>query len=122
MKSSTDGWLNFENPHEQAKGVILHSSLAEAEIPDSVAAIGNSAFSGCASLQQIRIPPSVAEIGEEAFYGCSSVAEISVPASVAKIGKKAFGKCSSLEEAAIPSSVSQRSIGVGSKKVRVIKI
>ena len=42
-------------------------------IPDSVASIGYSAFSGCSSLTSITIPDSVTWIGYAAFSGCSSL-------------------------------------------------
>ena len=39
-------------------------------IPNSVTAIGNSAFSGCSSLTSINIPDGVNSIGNSAFDGC----------------------------------------------------
>ena len=41
-------------------------------IPDSVTAIGESAFFGCDSLTSIVIPDSVTAIGDYAFRWCSS--------------------------------------------------
>ena len=46
-------------------------SLYEADIPESVTEIGDSAFSFCSSLEKVRIPDSVQSIGEYAFESCS---------------------------------------------------
>ena len=45
-------------------------SLSNIAIPDSVTAIGDSAFSDCSSLSNIVIPDSVTAIGDFAFSGC----------------------------------------------------
>ncbi|MDE6095939.1 MAG: leucine-rich repeat protein, partial [Muribaculaceae bacterium] len=42
-------------------------------IPSTASRIGDSAFSGCESLQNINIPDSVTAIGDYAFYGCESL-------------------------------------------------
>ncbi len=42
-------------------------------IPDSVASIGSSAFSGCSSLTGITIPDSVTSIDQGAFSGCPNL-------------------------------------------------
>ena len=61
-----------------------------------VAAIGNSAFSGCESLTSVVIPEGVTSIGGYAFEGCSSLANIVIPEGVTSIGYAAFCECSSL--------------------------
>jgi hypothetical protein len=43
------------------------ASLAEIKLPDTIDAIGESAFAGCAALQSLVIPESVKSIGEQAF-------------------------------------------------------
>ncbi len=47
-------------------------------IPDSVTAIGASAFQGCTGFTSLTIPVGVAEIGVNAFLYCSNLEEISV--------------------------------------------
>ena len=61
-----------------------------------VAAIGNSAFSGCESLTSVVIPEGVTSIGDNAFSGCKSLANIVIPEGVTSIGYAAFCECSSL--------------------------
>ena len=80
-------------------------SLSNIAIPDSVTAIGDSAFSDCSSLSNIVIPDSVTAIGDFAFSGCSSLSNIVIPDSVTAIGDSAFSDCSSLSNIVIPNSV-----------------
>ena len=47
-------------------------------IPKSITSIGDSAFSGCSSLQSIDIPNSVTTIGNGAFSDCSSLQSINI--------------------------------------------
>ena len=86
-------------------------SLSNIAIPDSVTAIGDSAFSDCSSLSNIVIPDSVTAIGKWAFYDCRSLPNIVIPNSVTKIGDYAFSDCSSLSNIVIPDSVTD--IGYG---------
>ena len=86
-------------------------SLSNIAIPDSVTAIGDSAFSDCSSLSNIVIPDSVTYIGYCAFYDCSSLPNIVIPNSVTNIGDSAFYRCSSLSKIVIPDSVTD--IGYG---------
>lgn len=54
------------------------SKLESIEIPQSVTAIGSSAFCNCVSLTSIEIPGAVTSIGTGAFSGCASLKEIRV--------------------------------------------
>ena len=82
-------------------------SLSNIAIPDSVTAIGDSAFSDCSSLSNIVIPNSVTAIGDGAFFGCSSLPNIVIPNSVTSIGDSAFGGCRSLSNIVIPDNVTK---------------
>lgn len=53
-------------------------NLTSIVIPDSVTAIGWSAFENCSSLTSITIPDSITKIGEPAFSGCSNLESIIV--------------------------------------------
>ena len=65
-------------------------------IPNSVIALGDSAFVGCTSLTSITIPESIITLGDNVFAACTSLTSITIPNSVTNIGKYAFGYCTSL--------------------------
>ena len=65
-------------------------------IPNSVTAIGRSAFLGCSGLTSITIPNSVTSIGDNAFYYCRGLTSITIPKSVTAIGERAFDSCPGL--------------------------
>lgn len=65
-------------------------------LPDTLEAIEDNAFEGCAELRGIYIPSSVKTIGRRAFYGCISMESVSIPGDVSSIGTNAFDGCASL--------------------------
>ncbi|MCR4917108.1 MAG: leucine-rich repeat protein [Prevotella sp.] len=65
-------------------------------IPNSVTAIGSSAFLGCFGLTSMIIPKNVVTIGESAFKYCNNLAYVSIPQNVTSIGNGAFQGCNSL--------------------------
>jgi hypothetical protein len=60
-----------------------------------VAAIGSSAFKGCAALTGIALPSGVTSIGSEAFSG-SGLVSIILPEDLAALGDRAFASCPDL--------------------------
>ena len=62
-------------------------------IPNSVIAIGSSAFAGCHTLESITIPNSIVSIGDLAFYACD-LTSITIGPSLASIGERVFTYCS----------------------------
>lgn len=70
-------------------------------IPNTVTAIGGSAFFGCSGLTSISIPNSVTNIGESAFRN-SGLVFVTIPNSVSSIGLQAFYSCSNLSTIYIP--------------------
>jgi hypothetical protein len=72
-------------------------------IPNSVASIGDYAFSFCA-LTNVMIPYSVTNIGDYAFSFCA-LTSITIPNSVTSIGFAAFYDCTGLNGVTIPNSV-----------------
>ncbi|MGN1166344.1 MAG: leucine-rich repeat domain-containing protein [Lachnospiraceae bacterium] len=79
--------------------------LKNITIPDSVTSIGTGAFSECRSLESITIPDGVTSIGNKAFYYCVVLKSITIPDSVTSIGTGAFYDCEGLESIDIPDGV-----------------
>ena len=101
------------NDWQITDGVLVKysGSAADVEIPDSVTAIGNGAFAGCADITHVTIPRSVTSIGENAFKNCEKLTSIEIPGGVTSIGENAFSGCDSLTSVDIPASVTD--IGAG---------
>ena len=74
-------------------------------IGDSVATIGQYAFSYCSLLGSVTIPDSVTTIQSYAFYYCYSLGSVTIPDSVTTIQSNAFNSCYSLSSITIPDSV-----------------
>ena len=73
-------------------------------IPDTVTAIGDSAFKNNKTMMSVEIPDSVKSIGNSAFYGCTSLVGVIIPDSVEKIGDSAFNNCISMRSAYLPEN------------------
>lgn len=76
-------------------------------IPDTVQAIGNEAFSGCAALEEIVVPESVKSIGRYAFAKCGSLKKAVLPTQGCKLGEGLFFECKDLEEVRLPADLSE---------------
>ena len=85
--------------------VMCLPNKGECFIPDSVTAIGKSAFDGCKKLTSIIIPESVECIGESAFESCSNLKSIILPNSLESIESYTFTSCTNLTSIIIPNSV-----------------
>lgn len=64
--------------------------LKEIHLPDTLIAIGKSAFYSCEKLESITIPASVKEIGDEAFGYCSKLKKITFLGDIPILGKNVF--------------------------------
>jgi len=82
----------------------LGTNILSVTVSDGVAAIGEGAFYGCASLVRVILPDSVSSIGDSAFYECEALARIKMN-GVEKIGVGAFYNCASLSDITISESV-----------------
>lgn len=82
------------------KRILLKApqNLISYYIPEGVAKIYDSAFSGIASLEYIKIPEGVRSVGKYAFQRCSNLKEVILPKSVTQIGDYAFNGCARLED------------------------
>ena len=81
--------------------------LREVEIPETVTAIGASAFSDCSAMETLSIPGSVKTIGNNAFAGCSSLSSLDLPEGVESIGSFAFEGCCGLTELSLPATLTE---------------
>ncbi len=82
-----------------------HKAITNANIPNSVTSIWNSAFSGCTGLTSVTIGNSVTSIWNSAFYGCSGLTSVTIPNSVTSIGDSVFYNCRGLTSVTIGDSV-----------------
>ena len=76
-------------------------------IPNSVTALGRSAFFYCQALEGITIPESVVSIDNFAFYRCTKLASINIPGNVATIGPYAFEDCKNLATLSLNEGLKQ---------------
>ena len=91
---------------ETASNTLIAGSQ-NTEIPNSVTAIGGSAFMGISGITSITIPNSVTTIGGSAFYYCTDLTSIGIPNSVTTIGNTAFAFCDKLSTVSIGSGVTK---------------
>ena len=87
-------------------GLLSNCEMTETiNIPESVLAIGNNAFSECNSLKNITLPSNLEYIGMGAFSYCESLTELNIPSGVTNIGNCAFYACINLTEIEIPEGI-----------------
>ncbi len=91
---------------------FAHSNIAYIHVPNTVLAIGEEAFTGCASLVGIDyvsayelVPHSVTSLGKGAFKDCSSLKRIDIGDGVTEILPETFDGCTSLQYIKIGASV-----------------
>lgn len=87
------------------------ASLTSVTIPNNVMAIGLAAFQSCTSIRSMTLPNSVTIMEGFLFAGCTNLISVDIPNSVSRIGYYAFGGCVSLTDVTIPDSVN--GIGYG---------
>lgn len=61
-----------------SQSALSGTKFSEIKLPDTLAGIGDFAFSGCENLTKITIPASVTSIGDSVFASCKNLANISV--------------------------------------------
>ena len=82
-------------------------SIEEVKLPETLTAIGMSAFEKCTGLTDIDIPDTVESIGRYAFKGCTGLTTITLPGSLNDVAYSAFDGCSNLETVTVPASVTE---------------
>lgn len=71
------------------------AKITAIDVPESVEAVGKSAFERCDKLTRINLPDAVTELPEKLFSDCTSLRDIEM-GSVSMMGEKAFYNCQSL--------------------------
>lgn len=64
---------------------------------------GNSAFSGCTSLQSLDLPSLTTISGDSAFLNCTSLQSVDLPSLTTVSDGKLFQNCTSLQSVNLPS-------------------
>ena len=70
----------------ETSGNTLVSGCKNTSIPESVVAIGHSAFAGHVGLTSVDIPADVTNVGAYSFYGCTGLSRIAVLPTVPPAG------------------------------------
>ncbi len=86
---------------------FYHSELQEIQLPDSLTAIGPSAFYGCKQLTSIHVPAGVQKLEQACFGYCEKLTDLELPDTVTTIGSHAFRGCHSLQTLTLPQSVTK---------------
>lgn len=80
------------------------SSVTKVVVNSGVTTVGENAFRGM-DMTTTTLPETLTAIGETAFYGCEDLVGITIPSGVTRIQKNAFGGCSALAYATLPNTV-----------------
>ena len=101
-----------------------YTPVERVTLPDTVTAIGPSAFRCCRRLEYIHLSANTAGIGAGAFAQCEKLSDIPLPAGLKEIGVYAFTECSSLTEISVPAGIQSIGCGVfsGCTALRSIKL
>lgn len=79
--------------------------LTEITLPDGVTTIAERVFANCPNLTEITFPAALESIGNQAFLGCDGLLRLILPDMVKFIGTEAFAGCIGLQQVSIPASV-----------------
>ena len=87
-----------------ASRAFMGSQVEDIDIPESVTAIGESAFEKCSHLQRIDLP-GVTTLGKAAFKYCGALTAFNLSRDIAVIPQECFEECKQLTKVNLPSSV-----------------
>ena len=104
-------------PHSMLMGMKLERIV----LPSTLQAIGHAALAGCDRLTAIEIPASVTAIGDYAFSG-SGLQNVSIPSTVQTVGRGAFAHCMGLQSATVGSPVIGDYAFVGDSQLQGVQL
>lgn len=86
------------NEYEVKEGVAIigdrafyDAKLRTVTLPNSLRAIGQSAFAGCKNLTDVALPEGLEVIKDTAFRDCESLSALTLPSTLLEVGARAFG-------------------------------
>lgn len=88
-----------------ADRAFLGCALTSVKIPGGVTEIGPNTFSGCAALAAVELPSQLTAIKENAFSGCAALTAVSLPEGLTSISAHAFSDCTGLTSVELPASL-----------------
>ena len=97
VKYTKDG--SNSSGSDQAK--VSNIVVSKGSDAQTIARVGNEAFSGCSSLKTVTLGDSIGSLGSKAFYNCSCLQEIVIPDSVKAVGEYCFSGCSAMKSAVL---------------------
>ena len=81
------------------------SGIETIQLSESLTAISEYAFAGCANLKTLTVPASVASVYDYAFLDCTALTNVVFNAGVKSFGTAIFMNCTALESVNIPATV-----------------
>ncbi len=81
------------------------ASITSVVISESITSIEDSAFRGCSGLRAITIPNTVTSLGDSVFVDCTSLTSVSISNGITRLGDSVFAGCTSLTTITIPNNV-----------------
>lgn len=104
--NKTDGSAYYTSVNQIGESMFTATDLYSIKLPNSVFAIGFSAFSSSDSLTEILLPEGLSTIDMMAFAFCPKLKSINVPSAVTRIESYAFENCISLQSIKLPEKLS----------------
>lgn len=92
----------------KTKTVLVQYPMGRAgnyAIPDTVTAIGYTAFYSCSGLTDVTLPHGLTSIEDGAFEACPALTNLAVPGTVTNIGWNAFAGCTNLATITLPENM-----------------
>ena len=99
-----DGWASVYRYEGSRTQLTIPDSIEVAGLKIAVTGIADEAFRSHGDMTSVRMPNGLRRIGESAFSGCKSLQIESLPDSLVRIGKQAFRDCWGLTSLVIPDT------------------